>query len=589
MRIALFEPDIPQNTGTILRLAACLGVEAHIIEPAGFPTSDRAFRRAGMDYLDQVEIVRHASWDAFEAWRAPRRPAAGPVHHARAPCPISTMRSGRTMSCCSAANRRACRTRCMPAADARLLIPMRRGPALAQCGDGRRHGGRRSAAASGMVAPARRTRSRSRALTKEKQAMYEAGEGHSHAPRRCPSPASLAGAGRYQPPARAPRKRRSTIALPDPPRRQGFPKQWQNKAQLEFSPVHRHCPHRTSRMRWYRHARKVTAGRPCPREKTGDLDERRLARSPQGARANLVRDAARRHLRGVRGAGGRPAGGRAARRPARAVSCARPGPHRPRRATDLGFPEIGNLSAGSAKADPGGGGVMAMMQGPRVREGRRALSRPCIGEFAPEFRKEIPGADADPRFWASGISLIAHLQNPHVPAVHMNTRFVVTTQGLVRRRRRPDAGARRAAARRTIPTRIAFHAAMKAACDAHARVAPYEKYKKWCDDYFFLKHRNEMRGIGGIFYDYLDSGDWDADFAFTQDVGRAFLRHLSRAGAAAISRRRGARPSARSSSCAAAAMSSSTCSTTAARSSGCAPAAMSNSILSSLPPVVKWP
>src|SRR5262245_1773248 len=74
MRIALYEPDIPQNTGTILRLAACLGVEAHIIEPAGFPTSDRAFRRAGMDYLDQVSLVRHASWDAFEAWR--RREAA---------------------------------------------------------------------------------------------------------------------------------------------------------------------------------------------------------------------------------------------------------------------------------------------------------------------------------------------------------------------------------------------------------------------------------------------------------------------------------------------------------------------------------
>ena len=69
MRIALYEPDIPQNTGTILRLAACLGVEAHLIEPAGFPTSDRAFRRAGMDYLDQVNLVRHASWDVFDAWR----------------------------------------------------------------------------------------------------------------------------------------------------------------------------------------------------------------------------------------------------------------------------------------------------------------------------------------------------------------------------------------------------------------------------------------------------------------------------------------------------------------------------------------
>jgi coproporphyrinogen III oxidase len=170
--------------------------------------------------------------------------------------------------------------------------------------------------------------------------------------------------------------------------------------------------------------------------------------------------------------------------------------------------------------DAGGGGVMGFLRG-RFFEKCGVHVSQVHGTFTPEMAAAMPGADADPRFTATGISLIAHMVNPRVPAVHMNTRFLATTRSwfgggadltpTVDEQRSPAAD-----------DALLFHASLRQACDRHDPDW-YAAYKARCDEYFFLPHRDEPRGVGGIFYDHHDSGDWDRDFAFTRDVGEALL------------------------------------------------------------------
>lgn len=173
----------------------------------------------------------------------------------------------------------------------------------------------------------------------------------------------------------------------------------------------------------------------------------------------------------------------------------------------------------------GGGGTISVMRG-RVFEKVGVNISTVSGEFSPEFRNDIPGASDDPRFWASGISVVAHMCSPLVPAAHMNTRHIVTSKswfggGADLTPIYPDEAAAKE-----------FHAALAGVCAAYDSGC-YERFKTWCDEYFFLKHRGEPRGVGGIFFDYLDSGDRDRDFALVRAVGDAFRTVF-----AAIARRR---------------------------------------------------
>ena len=170
-----------------------------------------------------------------------------------------------------------------------------------------------------------------------------------------------------------------------------------------------------------------------------------------------------------------------------------------------------------------GGGLMSVMRGGRVFEKVGVNVSTVYGELGPEAqaamaaRKGLPGMTEDPRFWASGISLVAHMQNPHCPAIHMNTRMFWTPHGWWF-----GGGSDLNPCIEYDADTAHFHGVQKDHCDPHGE-GEYERLKAWADEYFYIPHRKRARGVGGIFLDDHCSGNWEADFAFIQDIGRAFL------------------------------------------------------------------
>jgi coproporphyrinogen III oxidase len=190
---------------------------------------------------------------------------------------------------------------------------------------------------------------------------------------------------------------------------------------------------------------------------------------------------------------------------------------------DFGGPApAGRFEVTPTTRPDGGGGLMSVMRGGRVFEKIGVNVSAVHGTLAERAQKSmaargVPGMDKDPRFWASGISLVAHMQNPHAPAIHLNTRMFWTPHAAWF-----GGGTDLNPCIEYAADTQHFHATLQAACDGHSPDY-YQRFKAWADEYFYIPHRNRARGVGGIFYDDLATGDWEADFAFTQAVGRAFL------------------------------------------------------------------